>query len=600
MIYRTYFIGSLRNSTVLLFLLQVLLGSIISCKTKTAPELFARNNEIIASLKRIGDTTTNDFTKATTKYLISKDFHLPDSIDTQRFILNFLDLLDKRDKMIWKNDFGPAEFCEFVLPPMHSSDWDSNWRSSVEELIADSLDLNLSMYSLSSRMNELLTHILQKQNIQLALKGVKQGLSFNQLITSNQLDCNGLTRLGVYFFRGANLPCALDFTPHWGNYQNRHYWGTVVRPNNDKLTFNVDPRKVPEFNFDWSHNRRYSKVYRQIFTVNDNSHRIKFGYMPDMPSLFNTSCIKDVSSEYDKTSSVEVTLSQRIDDEKPVYLSVFDNKKWVLVGWSDAIQENSALFNAVFDSVVYLPQTRINNVVTPSESPFFMYKGVKHIFIPDHTSTRSIVLKRKFCLEDRRQEILDKSKGGLFQGSNNKQFDTTEELLVIEESLEAHGYEFDLEKNKKARYVRYLSPDSAYCNIAEMSFFDEFGNKLSGEIISNAKNESSKNAFDGNPLSYYESSDPSDSWIGLDLGKARSIDKIKMYPRSDLNGIEIGDLYELFFWDGKWISLGKKTAKKHDLTYHDVPNNALLLLRNLSSGSEERIFSYVNNKQYFF
>ena len=48
--------------------------------------------------------------------------------------------------------------------------------------------------------------------------------------------------------------------------------------------------------------------------------------------------------------------------------------------------------------------------------------------------------------------------------------------------------------------------------------------------------------------------------------------------RNDDNNIRIGDTYELFYWDMDWVSLGKQIADDFNLTFHHVPQNALLLL----------------------
>lgn len=86
-------------------------------------------------------------------------------------------------------------------------------------------------------------------------------------------------------------------------------------------------------------------------------------------------------------------------------------------------------------------------------------------------------------------------------------------------------------------------------------------------------------------------------WVGLDLNKKYSIGNIILYPKNDGNFIDIGDHYELFYYDNGWISLGKKTASDIFLKYNNAPKNALFLLKNYSKGKEERIFIYKNNKQ---
>ena len=62
-------------------------------------------------------------------------------------------------------------------------------------------------------------------------------------------------------------------------------------------------------------------------------------------------------------------------------------------------------------------------------------------------------------------------------------------------------------------------------------------------------------------------------------------------------------MYELFYYSADWVSIGKKVAtNNHPLIYENVPKNAMLLLRDLTGGIQERIFRYDFDKQiqYFW
>lgn len=80
------------------------------------------------------------------------------------------------------------------------------------------------------------------------------------------------------------------------------------------------------------------------------------------------------------------------------------------------------------------------------------------------------------------------------------------------------------------------------------------------------------------------------------------MNKLVYLPRSDDNFIKEGELYELFYWDKEWKSLGQQSGSRQlqYLEYDNVPDNALLLLRNLTKGKEERIFTYENGKQIWW
>ena len=115
--------------------------------------------------------------------------------------------------------------------------------------------------------------------------------------------------------------------------------------------------------------------------------------------------------------------------------------------------------------------------------------------------------------------------------------------------------------------------------------------------------ETMKRAFDGNVLSSPKTvKTQNDAWVGLVLGRVVSISKLVYLPRNDDNFIKEGELYELFYWDREWKSLGRQVGSRQlqYLEYDNVPDNALLLLRNLTKGKEERIFTYEDGKQVWW
>lgn len=68
----------------------------------------------------------------------------------------------------------------------------------------------------------------------------------------------------------------------------------------------------------------------------------------------------------------------------------------------------------------------------------------------------------------------------------------------------------------------------------------------------------------------------------------------------DSNDICPGDVYELYYWDNTWRSLGRQTSIGRSLKFDNVPLGALLWLHNWSGGREERIFTYENGKQIWW
>ena len=157
--------------------------------------------------------------------------------------------------------------------------------------------------------------------------------------------------------------------------------------------------------------------------------------------------------------------------------------------------------------------------------------------------------------------------------------------------------------NAQVKYVRYLSSDKTWGNMAEVEFYSANSDiPLKGKTIGNytvsefyPRNGVDK-LFDGDPLSFFHTNDTL-SWGGLELEYPVTISKIRYLIRNDDNGIRRGHEYELFYMnEGNWQSLGKQIAMEDDrLLYKNIPIGALYWLRDYTRGREERIFEIKND-----
>ena len=144
----------------------------------------------------------------------------------------------------------------------------------------------------------------------------------------------------------------------------------------------------------------------------------------------------------------------------------------------------------------------------------------------------------------------------------------------------------------------------SYCNINELEFYDRNNKKVEGIIIG-TEGESwarKENVFDGNILTGFGGNSPDGNWVGLQLPKPTIISLIKYIGRNDGNGIEIGDLYELYYWNnnGYWELILSQQATDNTLFVSDIPSNGLYILKDITKGVEERIFTYENGKQIWW
>jgi hypothetical protein len=94
------------------------------------------------------------------------------------------------------------------------------------------------------------------------------------------------------------------------------------------------------------------------------------------------------------------------------------------------------------------------------------------------------------------------------------------------------------------RYLRYLSPDGGFCNVAEVEFYT--GTAANGKLTGTAFGTSPAftagrefdKAQDGNTSSFFDFLGANGGYTGLDLGagNARRVVKIRYFARSDWPG----------------------------------------------------------------
>lgn len=312
--------------------------------------------------------------------------------------------------------------------------------------------------------------------------------------------------------------------------------------------------------------------------------------------------------------SCDVTVSTNINKEKENFLSVFSPKRWVPVAFSSSqtfhhigtgniynVDRNKEAID-LGDGIVYLPTHWVNEEAIPIGSPIIVSEDSVREIKPDTKHLERVVCKRKFPLNMR---IVDFSKlmiMGVFEGANKADFSDATELYKITKTPESKMQKIEISAEKAYRYIRYRKPKGTF-SIAEFCLYQSDEKLLPFHPIAcDAIYEDSTmlNIFDGQPLTYYQVSGGIDLWVGVDLYKPVKISKIGFAPRNDDNAIVSTDTYELFYWQDQWISLGRKRPIGDSVVYDNVPQKALLWLRNLTKGREERPFTYENGKQIWW
>ena len=230
-------------------------------------------------------------------------------------------------------------------------------------------------------------------------------------------------------------------------------------------------------------------------------------------------------------------------------------------------------------------------------NPFILSKGGSVMeIVADGSLKENIRLLRKYPLMTYWTNRWLQMKGGVFQASNDPDF---KDFIVLDSiaDIPVHHNVKRLSQRQRYQYVRFVYPEGAKLMIERFCVYDG-SEKLDGVVIGNN--------FSYDPVSYatnhnmeYTSPPKGILWTGFDFGHRVAFDSFSYDFKNDDNFISEGDTYELFMWDGRWVSLGRQTATCRHLDYTDVPKGALLLLKDLTKGKEERPFVYRDGKQVF-
>jgi hypothetical protein len=515
------------------------------------------------------------------------------------------------EKTPWKDRFRFDDFCEYILPytVLHEKRemWTDYYRNKYLPYIADYLQKPHSETNTVDACEQLNDSLILHHQLIIYYGELSSYPPINvDRIRSGY--CEDYVVRTMYLARSLGIPVGYDFAPQWSSYSLSHSWNALLSEDGKHYPFMGFDAKI---NKNWIANSTFKcpKIYRYTFSRQANS--LAAQNPEESPSCFlNQANLIDVTSEYIPVSDVTLRVKKPHGiPAKTVYLCVFNNQTWIPIHWG-CMKNNHVTFTDMGREVVYLPFFYNRQTFIAAGEPFFLDSlGNRMSLIPHPEKKETLRIDRKYP-GHRMLPYYDRMINGRFQGANKPDFSDWEDLHVIKQRPTGIFNTVEIENEKKFRYVRYTATVETYTNIAEMALFtnkDGAYSKLSGQIIGTEGSTDNMDywkkevVFDGDPLTFFSIPD-SGAWVGLDLGTAERIDRIRYSPRNDDNGIRPGDLYELFYWDaGTWRSLGEKTGDEQmELMYEECPAGALFLLRNHTRGKEERIFTYENGKQIWW
>lgn len=416
--------------------------------------------------------------------------------------------------------------------------------------------------------------------------------------------CREYTDGVVYLLRALGIPAGIDKAMQRGDNNASHFWAFTLNKNGE--TYVSEPKV-------WTKAKEHDVVKAKVARVTYGVNRMlieRAGHVPVLHPVFRPPLFRDVSQFYAmKPFRIKVDAEQmyrRVEAEEPIYLCLSSRMNWTPIDF--AFPENGrGVFDEVEGGVAAVLAVWKEDGLEVLTDPFCIDKETGKLdFFHPQMVPKPVQVYCKFNLNF--GDLVYRMVDGVIEGSNRRDFGEADTLFHITEFPYRLFTEVYSGQDKAYRYVRYRGGKESYCNIGELYLY-ESGNdsvRLTGKVIGtpgcydNDGSHEYTNVFDGDPFTSFDYKYAEGGWAGLDLGQARCIEKIVYVPRNRGNFVREGQCFELFYFGkGKWNSLGRRVADGDVLRY-EVPQGALLYLRNHTEGQDERIFEMVEGRQKFW
>lgn len=497
----------------------------------------------------------------------------------------------------WGKFISFDEFCEWILPYRIGDEPLENWRKAYYDkysVLLDSLYQGKDVVVAADSLMRVLVRRGWIYNTDLKLPRLGAMFLEKQCVGYCRETCDYST----YVLRSVGIPTGTDILIGTPETAGGHMWN-VVKDSVGVVPFWFEP--VLRGNDD---GRKKGKVYRLCFGMQEE----KIPGMrtePEVPQVLKSPYLKDVTCDYFGDTSAEIEL-----DEEPrgkyVYLGISSRSGWVPV---DGVvpQGKKVTFKGIEPEVIYMPLLWEKGKYREAGYPFKLTEGGVCHYRPQQ-ATQEVVLYRKYPLLKWTRYHLAGIVGSKIEASNTLVFKHAELLYHIVDTPKTNYNPVECMPKQKYRYVRFKAAKDQLARIGELMLYRSAKEEskidvkaVAGSIPDLGNEDVSKEKMcDGDFLTYFLSDDKG-GYATLDLGKPEYIGRLVYVPRNDDNYITPGDTYELLYQGSVqgWISLGRQTARERRLVYDNVPENALLWLRNLSCGKEEQVFWMENGKQVF-
>jgi len=232
------------------------------------------------------------------------------------FLINQIDRAFETRDYPWAQSISWEEFCDQVLPYRVTQEPLEDWRPLYKQRMETLIDSLVSVNASDSLVCATLMAFFKPNSFLWVNNGFPLPFHPSLYLEMNTGNCNDLTLFTQYVMRTAGLPVSYDFTPQWGNRYLGHEWNAITI-NNKAVTFQINDIVPFGEHIPSRTSNKLTKVYRRMFSVQAESLPEQFPE-EDIPHLFRSPLIRDVSEYYFKPFDIQVDLVYSLPVRKAV------------------------------------------------------------------------------------------------------------------------------------------------------------------------------------------------------------------------------------------------------------------------------------------
>ncbi|WP_294619662.1 hypothetical protein [uncultured Bacteroides sp.] len=501
----------------------------------------------------------------------------------------------------WSRCYTFDDFCEYILPYRIKDEPLEPWRRQYYDRYAPVLD---SLY--------------KGNDVVEAAKAVVAYLKDEKFTSNKDFDlphlgasyllehrvgfCRENCDIATYVLRALGIPVTTDMYQTSPVYQSRHYWSALIDTTKCPVPFNYVEEEMRR---GYMGKRKMGKVYRQYFGYQPEKCKGMYGD-ETVPVLFANPFLGDVTADYMGDIAATIPLNSETKS-RYMYLAVWTGRNYEPIDITEP-DGRQAVFRGLEKDVVYQPVYCDKETVIPAYYPFQIEDSVTRFFVPDTVNLQYREVRRKYPVRGNIRSYMNHVQWMKIEADNRKDFKNACLIHHVVDTPLVNYNRVVLKTPARYRYFRMVPRHTRRIQMAEFWLYKDTAATerlvpvdITPDTVVDRKQLAQIRRMVDDDWVTCCYSERRGEIVTFDYGVPVEVKSIVYIPRNDDNFIRVGDEYELFYQNGKdgWRSLGKRSATDYVLKYDNVPDNALLWLRNYSRGKEERAFYYENGRQVF-